>query len=289
MKLSTTTQDFTRYGISISQALDYLAQTPFRHADFGFERETTDDSFEQNAALFAAKAEAYGIRFMQAHGISLDPFKRDRDAELLVAERTLAVCAKLGIPHVVFHALFCGEEQYPAGKEQFFEQNKAFYSLLLPMAEHYGVTLLAENSVELHSKGRYYFMTGKDLAEFVDFVDHPFMGAVWDVGHANIRKNDQYQDILTLGDRLKAVHIHDNLGHGDAHLAPFLGNADFDAVIRALRDVDFKGVFSFEADNCPPLRRDTPIRPTPELQIVYDTALFATGKQMLECYGLFEE
>ena len=289
MKLSTTLNDFLRYGISHTEAITLLAETPFRHADFAFSRSFTDEHWEQNVASCAEAARTHGITFVQAHAVDVDPVRKDAADELLTAERTLASCAKLGIPHVVFHALFCSDQPYPEGKEHFFEQNRAFYSMLLPMAEHYGVTVLAENSVERHSRGNYYFMTGEDLRDFLDFVDHPFLGAVWDTGHANMRKNDQRKDILTLGKRLKAIHVHDNFADRDAHLAPFMGNTNFDAILQGLISIDFDGYFSFEADNSPMLRLTSTAGPTPSLQVLYDNALFATGKQMLSSFGIFEE
>ena len=131
MKLSTTLHDFTRYGVSLPEAIELLARTPFRHADFCFSPDTTNDRWAQTATRCAEVAQANGITFVQAHGIDIDPLKKDAETELLIAERTLAICAKLGIPHVVFHALFCSDEPYPMGKEHFFECNRKFFSMLL--------------------------------------------------------------------------------------------------------------------------------------------------------------
>lgn len=42
------------------------------------------------------------------------------------------------------------------------------------------------------------------------------------------------------------VHINDNFGEDDVHLAPFLGSLPWDDVLRALREVGYAGSMNVE-------------------------------------------
>ena len=57
--------------------------------------------------------------------------------------------------------------------------------------------------------------------------------ACWDTGHANC-EGSQYDDIITLGKELFAIHYNDNHGAKDEHLIPFLGTLNHDEIINAL-------------------------------------------------------
>lgn len=112
---------------------------------------------------------------------------------------------------------------YPNGKEEFFEYNRRMYSLLFTAMEKFGVNILIENSAEANTGGQYYFMTGREMRDFLDWVNHPRLLVVWDTGHANLHLNNQYDDIMALGEKLVGLHIHDNGGNCDEHTMPFMG------------------------------------------------------------------
>ena len=85
------------------------------------------------------------------------------------------------------------------------------------------------------------------MAEFCDYVNHPLFGACWDTGHANC-EGHQYEDIIAMGDRLKAIHFNDNRGEKDEHLMPFMGTMSMDDIMHGLLDMGFKGYFTLECD-----------------------------------------
>ena len=58
-----------------------------------------------------------------------------------------------------------------------------------------------------------------------------------------------YNMIKALGPRLQALHIHDNDRLGDNHQIPFSMNIDFNEVAKGLREIDYKGYLTLEADN----------------------------------------
>ena len=52
--------------------------------------------------------------------------------------------------------------------------------------------------------------------------------------------------ILTLGDKVKALHIHDNRFKADDHTLPYLGEIDWDTVTDALGQIGYAGDFTYE-------------------------------------------
>ena len=178
--------------------------------------------------------------------------------------------------------------------------NKTFYEKLFPTIERCDINVLCENSTKANTGGKYYITSGKDMREFIDYVDHPLIHGCWDTGHANC-EGDQYDEIMALGDELFAIHYNDNHGIKDDHVAPFLGRLNHDEVIHALIDVDFKGYFTLECDsslvkydqwtgNRRRFEGDSRLRePQLFMQRHIEAMMYDTSKWMLETYGIFEE
>lgn len=82
---------------------------------------------------------------------------------------------------------------------------------------------------------------------YLDLLDENCFGICLDTGHLNLHDKDQRNFILKAGKRLKALHIADNEGERDQHMMPYgRGNIDFDQVVKALREVDYEGLFNLE-------------------------------------------
>ena len=92
--------------------------------------------------------------------------------------------------------------------------------------------------------------TGEDFKKHIDVINDDFFVACLDLGHAEMRGsgNGAVNMIKTLGHRLQALHIHDNDRWHDSHQIPFSMNIDFAAVVKALKEIDYKGYFTLEAD-----------------------------------------
>lgn len=54
--------------------------------------------------------------------------------------------------------------------------------------------------------------------------------------------------IKTLGHHLQALHIHDNDRWHDSHQIPFSMDIDFYEIVKALKEIDYQGYFTLEAD-----------------------------------------
>ena len=133
------------------------------------------------------------------------------------------------------------------------EENAELYFELLPFAKECGVKIATENMWNWDIiKNRSSFAacsTGEDFRKHIDAVNDEFLVACLDLGHAEMEGsgNGAVNMIHTLGDSLQALHIHDNDCIHDNHQIPFSMNIDFVPIVKALKDIDYKGWFTLEA------------------------------------------
>ncbi len=311
MRIATTTGDFRHYCKTPAECVLAFEGTGFKYLDYSFYEEIYpgspflgDDWLRQvdEAAEAAAKS---GMIFVQAHSPNYNPLSpsADHEAGMKATIRSIEACARLGIPNIVVHNGERKDILYPEGKETYFSLNRKFNEALFPIMEKTGVNVLIENSAYENMQGKYYFMTGSEMTEYLDRIGHPLLHAVWDTGHANMNGANQYKEITALGSHLKALHVQDNFGTYDEHIAPMMGTLDLDAVIQALLDIKYDGYFTFEASNIlaawncwPHARMDTPgIRERKVAQVSLqvrqkaEDLLYEIGKYALSQYGCFEE
>ncbi len=135
------------------------------------------------------------------------------------------------------------------------EENAEMYFELLPFAKEHGVKIATENMWNWDKeKDEALPAACSDHIDFVkhlDAVNDDSFVACLDIGHAAMRGLDTSvrQHILALGDRLAALHIHDNDMWHDSHQIPFSMNIDFGDMVSALREINYKGYFTLEADS----------------------------------------
>ena len=311
MRVATTIADFGGYTQSWAEAVEQFECTGFRYLDFNFHSgyypnspflgENWMDAVEQ-AAEAAAK---HGFQFVQAHAPCYDPLRNqaDREMGMLAIRRSIEACKFLGIPNIVVHPGCSTDYMQPGGKQGFWQENQKFLQELYPAMERFHVNVLIENSATANMEGKYFFFSGAEMAEFLDHCDHPLLHACWDTGHANMDHRDQYQDILDLGDHLRAIHFADNYGVWDEHIPPFLGTLDIDAIVQGLLKIDFQGYLTFECSNLPlragtwpHYRQENPQikerrlqNPSLNLRRKAENLLFELGKYVLSVYNCFEE
>ncbi len=134
------------------------------------------------------------------------------------------------------------------------EQNAEMYFELLPFAKECNVKIATENMWNWNSqKDEASFAacaTGEDFNAHLDVVNDDFFVACLDIGHAEMRGcgSTAPSMIRALGKRLKALHIHDNDRWHDSHQIPFSMDINFEEVVKALKDIEYDGYFTLEAD-----------------------------------------
>ena len=134
------------------------------------------------------------------------------------------------------------------------EENAEMYLELLDFAKSCGVKIATENMWNWDSeKNESAFAacaTGEDFKKHIDIIHDDFFVACLDLGHAEMRGSGDgaVNMIRTLRSRLQALHIHDNDRWHDNHQIPFSMSIDFDAIVKALKEIGYEGYFTLEAD-----------------------------------------
>jgi sugar phosphate isomerase/epimerase len=151
---------------------------------------------------------------------------RLRAAVLQSYRDSIAFAAAVDARHVVLHTGTCADRHFSKALAR--ERAGEAMRELLRFNEDYGRLLLVEN---IGGPARSLF-TQDEFIRFLDgFPDE--IGYVVDIGHAHI--NGWNFDTLfpALGKRLRALHIHDNDGSGDAHLPIGTGTIDWRKTLSA--------------------------------------------------------
>ena len=304
MKIAYTTGDFKPLPVDHHlERVRHLANAGFKYIDLSFysidkaNSPFMQDGYKEYASKLKALAEELGVTYVQSHLPNCNPLDKERfDEYLQCTIRSIEVCGLLGIKNAVIHTGWMSG----ITKEEYFKMNLEALKPLFPAMEQNNVNVLIENSTKANMGDNYFFFTGKDMKEFIEYVNHPLIHACWDLGHANI-EGHQYKDIMDLGDDLRALHVHDNNGIADEHQSPFSGTLNMDEVITALIDSGYKGYFTFEADctvsygqtwllDRTKFERDTRLfNPTIEMYDAAEKFLFEIGKACLSAYDLYEE
>ncbi|MBC7807380.1 MAG: sugar phosphate isomerase/epimerase [Akkermansiaceae bacterium] len=148
----------------------------------------------------------------------------------------LELFAQLGVDRMNLH-LDCRVPGY--GPDYINARNIAAIEKLLPVAEERKIRLMVEN-VEGDSAA--------SLAPLFEAI--PSLGLHLDIGHANIatagRKSHTADLLSHYADRLCHVHLSDNKGKGDDHLAIGAGTIDWKRELRLLKASGYDDTITLE-------------------------------------------
>ncbi|MBR6501840.1 MAG: sugar phosphate isomerase/epimerase [Clostridia bacterium] len=132
------------------------------------------------------------------------------------------------------------------------QENAEMYLELIPFANEYGVKIATENMwCWDKEKDHSCFAACATPKSFCDHVDAANgIVACLDIGHAEMKGSDTtaVEMIKALDHRLQALHIHDNDKWHDSHQIPFSMDIDFVPIVKALKEIDYKGYFTLEVD-----------------------------------------
>ena len=122
------------------------------------------------------------------------------------------------------------------------------FSSFIPYCKELNVKISIENVIK--SKNFENCCSFEDLNKYVDTLNEQgenFVALV-DVGHAEYSGYKADEFIRGVGGkRLKGLHIQDSDGVRDLHQLPFTQKFDWNAITKALADINYSGDFTFEA------------------------------------------
>jgi sugar phosphate isomerase/epimerase len=121
----------------------------------------------------------------------------------------------------------------------------------------------------------FYSANCDDLAVLYDSFNDDRLGICWDFGHGRVQYEEgegYLNELPKLGDRLISTHVHDNYYGNDIHCFPFLGMMKWEECMQILKDLNYKGDFTFEFvyDRIPD-----------ELLVDYMKLIYKTGEYLI--------
>lgn len=153
----------------------------------------------------------------------------DADEVEKIPTKTITVAGEDGVANLIIHTT---NPQTPPPNEIGVER----VNRLTEIAEKSGVIIALEN-----------MRSSQHLSYSFDRIDSPNLKFCYGSGHNKCFEPDV--DVMSLfGDKLAAVHLHDNDGSGDQRQIPFDGSIDWQTVIGKIAKSGYIGATTLECE-----------------------------------------
>lgn len=161
-------------------------------------------------------------------------------------KKYLEVASWLGVDSVLVVPgavdVFFNPDFVPVDYEVCYENATKAIKTLIPFAEKVGVCMALEN---VWNK---FLLSPKEMKDFIDQFDSPFVGAYFDVGNCLIYGFPE-QWIKCLGSRIKKVHFKDfkkSIGTDQGFVDLMEGDVNWPVVIDAFKQIGYDGFVTGE-------------------------------------------
>lgn len=249
MKIGVFTENLSRWG---DERYKMLKNIGYDCVDMGISEKllTLDEAeFIQTFSEWRRMAEDAGIEISQVHGPwrwpPEDATPENRAERMEKMRKSIRATAILGCKYWVIHPIMpYGIEDLENGKAQeTWDLNLAFMKELLVTAKENDVTICLENM----PMRKFSLATPADILRFVKAINDEHFKICLDTGHVAIFRDISLADsVRELGDEIRTIHVHDNDGRYDLHRMPHYGIIDWEDFGKALKEVQYQGVFSLE-------------------------------------------
>lgn len=251
MKISTEIQSISDL-VGEEKAIEYIAKAGFDAWDFSmFNMKTSYNLFKRKHPLvsndylkFARRLKQIGLDNGIVCNQSHAPYPSLSKNVRPYLERAIECTAEAGGNICIIHPT----------NNQSAQENAEMYMELLPFAKECGVKIATENmwNWDITKKQASFAAcaTPESFIEHIDLVNDDFLVACLDIGHAEMKglNTSAVEMINKLGNRIQALHIHDNDKLHDSHQIPLSMDIDFKPIIKALKNINYNGYFTLESD-----------------------------------------
>jgi sugar phosphate isomerase/epimerase len=181
------------------------------------------------------------------HGPFMDmaPGSPDPQIKEITVERyqhAIRIASELGAEVIVFHANFIAAIHNVEYRVGWHKRNLEFWGKMATYAERYGVTIAVENMWEFDP----YIIT-----DVLKEVNHPYLRACLDVGHAHLFSDEEYPFDLwlkTVQPWLVHTHMNNNNGKIDVHHGLHAGVLDYHRLLEQIRLLPNPPTITLEMD-----------------------------------------
>jgi sugar phosphate isomerase/epimerase len=277
MKLSVQSQPLV-IDFGIDTAFRMIREAGFEAIDWNIDRDLPgsvltraeklegltifEKSQEEIAAYYADQLAAIrrnGLEITQAHAPfpSYLPGREDvLDYCIGIFKNILLFLDSVGCKHLIVHGITVQEKDTALTVEECERLNMKLYESLIPtLREAKQIKVCLENLFTgISTLGAGYWegccSDPHIAAEWIDRLNEKAgkkcFGLCLDTGHLNLLRKPFRSYVPILGDRIVALHIHDNLQTGDSHLMPYAGSTHWEHFLTELKAVGYCGDLSFE-------------------------------------------
>lgn len=200
-----------------------------------------------------------GLTISQAHA-PFPPYLPGRedilDYCIEVYKRIIELCHAVGCRNLVIHGITIEPDSKKAQgdtPERIQELNMRMYSSLIDTLKKTDVTVCLENLFRSAPYNNFFegvCSNPYEAAEAIDTLNamagKECFGLCLDTGHLNLLGKRFYTYVPILGKRIQCLHIHDNSGRYDNHMAPYTGTILWQDFIEELRKIGYDHDLSFE-------------------------------------------
>ena len=238
-----------KYGIE--EAIRMNKEAGFEGLDYAMSEEAYGDNYKAYAERINAACKKYGIPVVQLHG-PIPKYQlhetEAREEFMRRAARAIEFAGLIGSKNCVLHPMRVAKGNH----EEQLKINLGEYSHLIPLAKKAGVKIAIENmcSFKVNEFGepvKHVCKSPEEHARYIDAFESDAVTACFDTGHAAASSEEICEFVRVLGgERLTALHVHDNDCQHDLHTIPYNHSIKFDPFLTALADIDYKGDFTLE-------------------------------------------
>ena len=210
--------------------------------------QTSEERFTEILLKEKRLSEEAGIKIHQVHGpwrIPKDATEDDRQERMEKMQKSIRAASILGAKYWVIHPLmpFDTDDLQKGKEKETWEINLSFMRKLLETAKEYDITICFENM----PMQNFSISKPEKILEFAQEINDEHFKICLDTGHlARFKVSKTGDAICLLGDNIKVLHVHDNMGDKDTHQFPYTGIIDWEDFSKALKDINFDGVLSME-------------------------------------------
>ncbi len=223
--------DYFGYNLSPQERMNIIKEAGFSGVILLWTNQFDSDyrdfpKYAEKAGLYVENTHA---PYLQANSLWIDSLNGQEYADVLIG--CIKDCAVYSIPTLVMHPTN-GKTPLPTS-DIGIERLKR----IVGEAEKLNINLAIEN-----------IETPKYLEYIFSKIQSEKLGFCFDSGHHNFYSPEL--NLLDLyGDKLMALHLHDNNGKEDMHALPYSGSIDWKKISSKLIALDYRGAIALETLN----------------------------------------
>jgi sugar phosphate isomerase/epimerase/8-oxo-dGTP pyrophosphatase MutT (NUDIX family) len=261
MNLSTTIRILKDKTLeNLEKELEVLSKSKFNNINFGFTEIQNLLDEDIDLSLIANKCKELNLISNTGHAPIHWPFffnnyynRPDKDILEKRIFKSIQLAKLFDIKWLVIHVGTYLDTNGKYDIEKSIEYNIEYLDKFVKEAYKNGIKVAIENGTQMEEDTTPYV---EELIRLVDYFNSKYgkevLGICFDFGHANVGNLDIYKEIKSIGNRLKATHIHDNYG-ADDHNFPYTGTVNWNQAMKALKEINYKGELNLEVRYNPKL------------------------------------